>query len=303
MVLLAGLADRGVARSEDGGETWTPANSGLEGAPFVGIMLSPAFERDQTIYAYGLQTSTGLSEDGGHSWTMHDDDLESLVQVVALPDGKAVDAAAPEAIWQTLTPPPGAGQTVAVGVAPAIDQRSDAAIYLATVGDASSADQSLTLWRTTNRGQRWDRWLELPDVPGGTAVQVVVLPANRWDDTVLVGLGGRIYRPRQHAWQVSGGRRQPVWDAADLPGESAPGRAVAITGLVASPAYAEDRTLFAATSAGVYVSRDGGATFTAWNDGLEPISTVAVAPSPAYARDRLVYALGLGGTIWRRRDE
>jgi hypothetical protein len=302
-VLLAGLADRGVVRSEDGGETWTASNSGLTGAPFVGIILSPAFARDQTIYAYGLQTSTGVSEDGGQTWAMHDDDLEAFVQVVALPDGKPVDAAAPEAMWTKLTPPSGAGQVVAVGVAPEIGEQSDASIYLATVGGANTADRSLTLWRTTNRGQRWDRWLEVPSVPGGIAVQIVALPANRWGDTVTLGLGGHVYRPRQNAWQVSGGRRQPVWETADLSSEPAPGRVVALTGLAPSPAYAADRTLFAATSAGIYVSRDGGAGFEPWSDGLEAASIVAVAPSPAYARDRLVYALGLGGTVWRRYDE
>src|SRR5262249_27740290 len=141
------------------------------------------------------------------------------------------------------------------------------------------------------------------NVPDGSAVQVVALPANRWDDTMVLGLGGHVYRPRQNAWQVSGGRRQPVWETVDLPGEGAPGRTVALIALAASPAYAEDRTLFAATSAGIYVSRDGGARFDAWSDGLESASTVAVAPSPAYAHDRLVYALGLGGTVWRRYDE
>jgi hypothetical protein len=87
-----------------------------------------------------------------------------------------------------------------------------------------------------------------------------------------------------------------------FPGQDTAGRLPAITDLVVSPAYAQDRTLFAATSAGVYVSRDGGASFAAWNVGLEPVSMVAVTLSPAYARDRLVYALGLGGTIWRRED-
>jgi hypothetical protein len=302
-VLLAGLADRGVVRSEDGGETWTASNGGLAGAPFVGLLLSSDFERDQTIYAYGLQTYTGVSRDGGQTWTMHDDDLESLVQIVALPDGRPVDAAAPEAMWRKLTPPSGGGQIVAVGVPPGAEHQPEAPIYLATGGQEHGADQSLTLWRTSNCGQRWDRWLEIPDIAGGTAVQVVALPEYHWGDTVLLGLGGRVYRPRPGSWQVAGGSRRPVWDTADLPGESAPGRAVAITGLVASPAYAADRTLFVATSAGVYLSRDGGASFLSWSAGLEPASTVAVAPSPAYARDRLVYALGLGGTVWRRWDQ
>src|SRR5262249_12894794 len=124
-----------------------------------------------------------------------------------------------------------------------------------------------------------------------------------WGDTVLLGYGAQVLRPRHNAWENKGGARLPVWDAAELPGQDSAGRLPAVTGLVASPDYARDRTVFAATSAGVYVSRDGGASFVAWNDGLEPAATVAVAPSPAYARDRLVFALGLGGTIWRRQDD
>jgi hypothetical protein len=75
-----------------------------------------------------------------------------------------------------------------------------------------------------------------------------------------------------------------------------------VTDLAASPSYGQDRTLVTATSLGPYVSRDGGASFTAWSEGLEPPAVVAVAVSPAYAEDRTVYALGLGGTVWRRRD-
>lgn len=301
-VLLAGLADRGVVRSEDGGETLTASNGGLTGAPFVGIVLSPDFEQDRTIYAYGLQTTTGVSEDGGATWIMHDDDLESVLPVVELPGGRPVAASSPEAMWANLTQPSG-GEVVGIGIPSDAERHPDAAIYCATVGTASAVCRPLTLWRTTNRGQRWDRWLEIPDVPGGSAVQVVALPANGWGDTVLLGLGDAVYRPRQGSWQVAGGSRRPVWDSSALPADVAADRPAALTGLVASPDYAQDRTVFAATSAGVYVSRDGGASFASWSDGLEPASTVAVAPSPAYARDRLVYALGLGGTIWRRRDD
>jgi hypothetical protein len=96
--------------------------------------------------------------------------------------------------------------------------------------------------------------------------------------------------------------RRPAWNVTELVDDALDGRAVSIAGLMASPAYAQDRTLFAATSAGVYISRDGGASFTVWSDGLEAAATVAVAVSPAYAQDRLVYALGLGGVIWHRVD-
>jgi hypothetical protein len=60
--------------------------------------------------------------------------------------------------------------------------------------------------------------------------------------------------------------------------------------------------VFAATSAGVFVSRDGGATYLPWSEGLIPPGLVALAISQNYHSDRLIYALGLGGTIWRRHD-
>jgi photosystem II stability/assembly factor-like uncharacterized protein len=299
--LLAGLPESGapkvpehphtgIARSTDDGRTWSVANAGLIARLAVGLTLSPAFAEDATLYAATLDAGLLVSRDGGLTWATHE------------------DGAAPDATPGDLTPPAESGQVLAVGVPPGAEQRSDAPIYLATAGGTrADASGGLTVWRTTDRGRRWDRWLELPDAPGGSAVQVVALPPNPWGDTLLVGAGGQVHRPRPNAWAVSGGRRRPVWDAADVAGDhaaaaGAAGRLASLTGLVASPEYATDRTLFASTSGGIYVSRDGGASFEPWSEGLEPLAMVAVASSPSYARDRLVFALGLGGTVWRRRD-
>jgi photosystem II stability/assembly factor-like uncharacterized protein len=73
-----------------------------------------------------------------------------------------------------------------------------------------------------------------------------------------------------------------------------------ITSLATSPEFAEDHTVFATMNAAVYVSRDGGESFTNWSKESEPPRIVSVAVSPNFAKDRLVYALGLGGTLWRR---
>jgi hypothetical protein len=73
-----------------------------------------------------------------------------------------------------------------------------------------------------------------------------------------------------------------------------------VTGLAISPLFREDRTLFASTTAGVFRSTDGGERFSDWSDGLVPNRMVAIAASPS-SPDPVVYALGLGGTIWRRR--
>jgi hypothetical protein len=76
---------------------------------------------------------------------------------------------------------------------------------------------------------------------------------------------------------------------------------VVVTGLATSPNYQADGTIFAATSAGMFVSHDRGDSFQSWSEGLAALRLVGLGVSPSYADDGLVYALGLGGSIWRRR--
>ena len=281
---VPGLPHTGIARSVDDGQTWTAANDGLAARLLVELTLSPASEGNQTIVVTSLDAGIQVSHDGGRTWAAHGDSQDDDTPLEEL-----LSAPFEQAEIVTLARSPGYAR--------------DGTTFVATTGASKQAGSGgPVVWRTTDRGRRWDRWFEEPMAPGIGPARIVALPSNRWGDTVVLGLGGSVYRPRQNAWEVRGGARRPVWDAVALPGQEATGRLPAIAGLVASPEYAQDRTLFAATSAGVYVSRDGGASFAAWNDGLEPAATVAVAPSPGYARDRLVYALGLGGTIWRRRD-
>jgi hypothetical protein len=47
----------------------------------------------------------------------------------------------------------------------------------------------------------------------------------------------------------------------------------------------------------VFVSRDGGASFADWSQGLEPAAMVGLA----VGHDQWVYGVGLGGAVWRRR--
>jgi hypothetical protein len=217
----------------------------------------------------------------------------------ALPDARLLTSADEGVSWEPTPIPQMAGQVVGLALSPAYAQ--DGTLYVALRGGAGANVDDVTLWRGTDRGQRWDSWLEIPAVPIGNILLVAAVPDNRWGDTVVLGVGGQVYRPRQGSWEVSEGRRRPVWDAVPVADTSVTGRLASLTGLAVSPAYASDRTLFVATSDGVFVSRDGGASFTAWNEGLEALATVAVAVSPSSAQDRLVYALGLGGSVWRRR--
>jgi len=66
--LLAGLFDRGMLRSEDGGKSWEGANAGLDAYYLIGLSLSPAFEADRTLFAWGPSEGILRSEDGGERW-------------------------------------------------------------------------------------------------------------------------------------------------------------------------------------------------------------------------------------------
>jgi hypothetical protein len=193
------------------------------------------------------------------------------------------------ASWRALKAPWGEGEIIALAASPAYARERTIFVAIASATEA-------VLWRSTDGGERWQRWLVAPG--RHDTLPVAFSPDFRFDDLVFVGLGGRVLKPLPHAHEVQGRERRPIWRGLDLGGDVS-----AITALAVSPAFAADHTIFAATNAGLFVSRDAGDSFTPWSEGLLPARMVAVAVSPAYAQDRLVYAVGLGGTLWRRREE
>ncbi len=81
-----------------------------------------------------------------------------------------------------------------------------------------------------------------------------------------------------------------------------------IASLVFSPNYERDGVIFAGTlEDGVYVSRDRGYHWHAWNFGLLDLNVLALAISPDYAKDETIYAAvesgvfrsANGGRAWR----
>lgn len=274
---LVGASSHGVRLLHDGAEDWQPA---WEGVPFA-AETPPIM---QAVHAI----ATATTADGVHLLA----DVRATTTAWALLGSRDGGAT-----WMELPAPDSDAFVKELAITP--DSGLDGAHYVATHASFSG---DLTLWRSEPGSQRWQSWYADPEAQRSMATPVIALPANPFGDSVVLAYSSRVLRPRPNAWEVTGGARRPVWDAVEPGGE---GRAVSIAGLAVSPGYAQDRTLFAATSTGVYVSRDGGASFTAWSSGpdeREPAAVVAVAVSPAYTDDRLVYALGLGGTIWRRAD-
>jgi len=306
-VLLAGLARDGVACLVDG--EWRSAGDGPRARLLVGLVAV-----DGVLVAADLQGGVAISSDDGAVWTetgseptiglavtasgalfaATEDGLRRSVDrgatwhalaaavpralgvadglVVAWADGTLSTSSDGGATWRTL---PRLADVLSIAGSP------EGVLYGATRGL-----NEIVVWRWTDR---WQRWL----VQAGTAdvLPVAVPPTHRLDGAVFVGLNGRVWRPARDAQEVRGGERRPMWHNAVL-GDGT----LRITALAVSPDYAADRTVIAATSGGVFVSRDAGVRFEPFSDGLSPTSVLALA----YPEPGRLYALGLGGTVWRR---
>jgi hypothetical protein len=318
-LFVAGPQD-GVSVSSDGGQTWADRADGLDSDPGVlALAVSPAFSEDHTVY---VATAAGVyvSRDWADTWARSPEANEPARTVAtsggagesvgatvlaALAGGRLLASDDRAATWRTCSVKDFEGaEIVLVALSP--DYARDRTIFVATSSAQQGESAEVALWRSVDGGSRWDRWLVERDVGGpgvgaGNAQRYLALalsPSYPSDELVFAGLGARVLTPVRHARQVRTGERRPIWRAVDLGGG-----AVAVTAVAPSPSYAADRTVFAATNAGVFVSRDGGETFQPWSDGLVPPRVVALAVSPAYYDDRLVYGLGLGGIIWRRQDQ
>ena len=328
--LLAGLLRDGVARSTDGGVHWSLEAPGLAASVILGLVVVPRPSGEVRLLSIGLQRGLEASDDGGRTWTQQAtglDDEATLVGLAAGADGSVCLATSSGVVrsadaghtWQRI---PAAGLPitaiaaararawVVAGSASGAVLRSDdygqtwralealpgreageiTAIEVAGDGTALVATRTrrgrAAVWRLARSAGRWERIL---DEPTDSTPRLAVM-GDGGEDELLVGLGRRLLQPVRHAYERRDGERRPVWRATTLDPPDA-----LITNLVAPPGGS--RTVLVGTSAGVYVSRDGGATLTTWSDGLQPRAIVALA----VGRDQRVYGASLGGARWRRR--
>jgi len=292
--LFAAGPDDGVLVSTDGGHTWAAQLVGPDDPSVSCVAASPDYARDRTLYA---ATATGVhrSRDGGATWQATGSESDAARLVVAGPrsvlaamaNGAVLESDDHGETWRSLGEGFAGTQIVSLGVSP--DYPRDRTIF---VGSSAAAGE-VVLWRSSDGGSRWGRWLV---ERGGELLPLAVPATYPADEVVFVGLGGRLLKPVQHAREVRAGERRPIWRGVDVGGS--------VTALATPLDARGGGTVFVGTSGGVYVSRDAGENLTAWIDGPDPgpHAVVALAVSPGYARDRLVFALELGGALWRRRD-
>ena len=142
----------------------------------------------------------------------------------------------------------------------------------------------IRLWRSDDRGSRWQVYLEHEAQNPWLAMALPPAPGSRPYNSGVFGIGSRIFRP-------SGSRR--------VEGRVSP-HEPAILDLVYVPSSGKEYHLYAATAEGIFVSRDQGKAWKSYNEGLPEEPILSLVASPEYQRDKLLYALSLGGVLWRR---
>lgn len=149
----------------------------------------------------------------------------------------------------------------------------DAVYGFATVGSTIYAARQSGLSRSVDGGVTWqDAFTSLDDLQP-SPVTAITAHGN----TVLAGVKGAVICS------------QDAGENWNIVGLASP--APTVTAIVISPNFSEDSTALLSTADdGVFVSTDGGASWTAWNFGLIDVHVFALAFSPNYDVDKLIVA-------------
>ena len=274
-------SDSDLYRSTDGGAAWTKLD--LEGVSTFALLPGAPATLLAATFEHGVQRST----DGGATWTDSSDGIEDP----SLVGWFAVAPSDPSVVYvfsRTLYRSSDGGRSWARASLPvedsfplvrAVDPSAPDTLYLA---------DGLTVWRTTDGGVTWERRSAgLPSVEFGFIPALVAAPSQ--PDLLYAVTDTALYRTTNggKSWQLVNddafGTVSP-WTIAIDPADSL--------------------RVYRASGQGVFVSTDGGVTFSPANRGLPGLAMHAVAAgadgtvvaSPLYGG---VYASADGGQTWR----
>jgi len=285
--------------SLDQGQSWSIANGGLVTTRLADVEFSPDHLVDQKVYAVSKERL--LSGEGiGKDWV-----AQNLVYRG----------------WRKRV---GSGLERRLGFSPEFGTRlflSDAErrrIWPMQIelSPAFDTDQTMLLgfrqhgvWKSEDAGDGWNRsW----DGPIDFVTALRISPDFTNDGTVFAGIrGAGIYVSRDGAetWQASNTGFQYLEEvtATTLPNyviDPPLHKAVKDVLIVVSPRYAEDRTVFASSAAGLFKSTDGARSWMALSvlSSLRNVPVNALGISPAYGVDKTILVSFKGRGLFRSTD-
>jgi hypothetical protein len=285
--------------SHDQGRSWSVANRGLVTTRLADTEFSPNFRVDGQIYALSKERLL-TSDETRTGWTNQD------------------------LVYRGWRRRIGAGLERHLGVSPEYGTRlflSDSErqrvwpmqIELSPEFDT---DQTMLLglrshgvWKSEDAGGNWNRsW----DGPTDFVTALQISPDFSNDGTVFAGIrGAGIYVSRDGAetWHASntGFQYLEQVQATKLPNfviDPPLHTAIKDVLLIVSPNYAEDRTAFASSAAGVFRSTDGAQSWKELQaaDSLANVPVNALGVSPAYGVDETIFVSFKGRGLFRSTD-
>ena len=341
-VVLAGVNGPGVIRSEDDGWTWESSSEGLTSLPVLDLKPSPSFAADGVILAGTATEGVLRSADGGRHWIAVTDGLPApTVNGLALSPTFAQDGIALALSADTLARTADAGRTwapvdsvpreypvMAAAFSPTFADDGLIALgcyggFLLTSGDsgktwnlaeerfrgaavvevafsprfaengtilaATTGDGVIAVYRSTDRGASWSRYVQQDGAYHWASLTVPDADPADGEEFFCLATGPHVLRPS--------GTVVGHWNAL-YPSSLE----TAIRSVVASLDFADDNTLFVATSAGLLRSSDRGRLWyplVAELDGI-PIESVAVTRNAAGGQVLLVATIH--GAVWQVDD-
>ncbi len=295
-VILAGTASEGVLVSRDGGRHWTEVTAGLPEPTVLGLALSPAFADDGIAFALSADFLIGTS-DAGETWNLaYGVPSEHPVMAAAFSPAFADDGLIALGCYGgVLLMSSDAGETWN-----AVDERFRGAAVVevafsprfaenGTIIAATAGEGVVAVYRSTDRGASWSRYVQQDGAYHWASLTVPDADPADGEEFFCLATGPHVLRPS--------GTVVGHWNAL-YPSSLE----TAIRSVVASLDFADDNTLFVATSAGLLRSSDRGRLWyplVAELDGV-PIESVAVARNAAGGQVLLVATIH--GAVWRVDD-
>lgn len=177
--------------------------------------------------------------------------------------------------------PPWAGETLLTLAFALQDGTAQMLVAVTAQQEAATGHYRLQLWQSQDGGLDWENLAVL-----ATEIPSVALawPVDPQEAALFVATRHRVIKIFTEPASQELRSTQSFLESA-----------LNITALTASPTYASDHTLWAATTRGVYQSSDSGATWTKLGMGLDERSVVALLPPTP---TQPLQAVTLGGEVW-----